>query len=118
MGTARHEALTTRATAIAARHGGRRTRFVDKDKTFWVQLRLAPTASGWKMSVVNHTTAIFRQIDKDTPRTHHDALEFPDGRMVLLTDVLEGQEATVLQLPAQPITVAEIKTQERVRHVG
>jgi hypothetical protein len=38
--------------------------------------------------------------------------------MVLLTDVLEGQEATVLQLPAQPITAAEIKAQERVRHVG
>jgi hypothetical protein len=92
MGTARHEALTTRATAIAARHGGRRTRFVDKDKTFWVQLRLAPTASGWKMIVVNHTTAIFRQINKDNPHTHHDALEFPDGRMVLLTDVWKARK--------------------------
>jgi hypothetical protein len=49
---------------------------------------------GWKVRVVNHTTAIFRQIDKDNPRTHHDALEFPDGRMVLLTDLLGGQEAT------------------------
>jgi hypothetical protein len=28
-------------------------------------------------------------------------LEFPDGQMVLLTNLLEGQEATVLQLPAQ-----------------
>ena len=35
---------------------------------------------GWKASTVNHTTAIFRQINKDDPRTHHDALEFPDGR--------------------------------------
>jgi hypothetical protein len=52
------------------------------------------------------------------PRTHHDALEFPDGQMVLLTDLWEGQEATVLQLPAQPVTAAEIKAQERVRHVG
>jgi hypothetical protein len=33
-------------------------------------------------------------------------------------DVLEGQEATVLQLPAQPATVAEAKAQERVAHVG
>src|SRR5262245_38348070 len=30
-------------------------------------------------------TAIFRQVDKDMPYTHHDALEFPDGAMVLLT---------------------------------
>ena len=49
---------------------------------------------------------------------HHDALEFPDGQMVLLTDVFEGQEATVLQLPAQPATAAEMKAQERVSYVG
>jgi hypothetical protein len=29
---------------------------------------------------------------------HHDALEFPDGEVVLLTQVCEGQHATVLQL--------------------
>ena len=73
---------------------------------------------GWKVVVLNHTTAIFRQINKHNPRTHHDALEFPDGRMVLLTDLFEGQEATVLQLPAQPVTPAEIKAQERVPHIG
>ena len=73
---------------------------------------------GWKANAVNHTTAIFRQINKDNPRTHHDALEFPDGQIVLLTDVFEGQEATVLQLPAQPATAAEAKAQERVAHVG
>jgi hypothetical protein len=73
---------------------------------------------GWKANTVNHTTAIFRQINKDDPRTHHDALEFPDGQMVLLTDVFEGQEATVLQLPAQPTTAAEAEAQERVAHVG
>lgn len=55
---------------------------------------------------------------KDDPRTHHDALEFPDGQIVLLTDVFEGQEATVLQLPAQPATAAEAEAQERVAHVG
>jgi hypothetical protein len=73
---------------------------------------------GWKACIVNHTTAIFRQVNKDNPRTHHDALEFPDGQMMLLTDLWEGQEATVLQLPAQPVTAAEIKAQERVLHVG
>ena len=73
---------------------------------------------GWEAGIVNHTTAIFRQINKHNPRTHHDALEFPDGRMVLLTDLFEGQEATVLQLPAQPVTPAEIKAQEWVPHIG
>jgi hypothetical protein len=72
---------------------------------------------GWKMIVLNHRTATFRQINKDNPRTHDDALEFPDGRMVLLTHLLEGQEATVLQLPAQPRTAAEPKAQKRIRNV-
>jgi hypothetical protein len=68
---------------------------------------------GWKVKVLKHTTAIFRQLNKDNPRTHHDALEFPDGNIVLLTNVLEGQDATVLQLPTRPATVGNIKAQER-----
>ncbi|HEY4816915.1 MAG TPA: hypothetical protein VIH67_05760 [Candidatus Acidoferrum sp.] len=64
-----------------------------------------------------HTTAIFRQVNMENPYTHHDALEFPDGQTVLLTGLVEGQEATVLQLPAQPVSAAEIKAQERVPHV-
>jgi hypothetical protein len=72
----------------------------------------------WKPRTVNHTTAIFRQINKHNPYTYHDALEFPDGQVALLTDLFEGQEATVLQLPAEPVIAAEIKAQERVRHVG
>lgn len=31
--------------------------------------------------------------------THRDALEFPDGRVVLVTRLCPGQKATVLQLP-------------------
>jgi len=73
---------------------------------------------GWKTAVIAHTTAIFRQINKDNPRTHHDALEFPNGETMLLTDLLEDQEATVLQLPARPVTAAKAKAQERVAHVG
>ena len=44
--------------------------------------------------------ARFRQINLDNAITHHDALEFPDGQVVLLTRLCEGQRATVLQLPA------------------
>jgi hypothetical protein len=73
---------------------------------------------GWMANMIAHTTAIFRQVNKDNPRTHHDALEFPDGQTVRLTDLFEGQEATVLQLPAQPATAAEAKAQERVAYVG
>jgi hypothetical protein len=46
--------------------------------------------------------ARFRQIDMDKPYTHHDALEFPDGRCVLVARLCKGQRATVLQLPASP----------------
>ena len=73
---------------------------------------------GWKAKTVNHTTAIFRQINKHEPLAYHDALEFPDGQIVLLTSLYESQEATVLQLPAQPATAAEAKAQERIAPVG
>ena len=52
----------------------------------------------WKTKMINHQTAIFRQINKETLAAHHDALEFPGGRTVLLTFLCEGQAATVLQL--------------------
>ena len=57
-------------------------------------------------------------MDKDVPQVHPDALEFPDGTCVLLTDLREGQEATVLQLPAQAKTPAEEAAQKRVNYVG
>ena len=39
----------------------------------------------WTKTFTDHKTAIFRQINQDNPATHHDALEFPDGQIVLLT---------------------------------
>jgi hypothetical protein len=44
--------------------------------------------------------ARFRQVNMDQPCVHHDALEFPDGKIVLVTRLCEGQRATVLQMPA------------------
>ena len=73
---------------------------------------------GWKTRTINHQTAIFRQVNKDKSAAHHDALEFPDGRTVLLTLLCEGQTAIVLQLPAQPVTAAEADAQKRVTYVG
>lgn len=48
---------------------------------------------------VKSTVARFRKINPHDPHAHHDALEFPDGKIVLLTKLREGQHATVLQLP-------------------
>src|ERR1700722_11657790 len=71
-----------------------------------------------KTKTISHQPAIFRQVNKEKLAAHHDALEFPDGRTVLLTLLCEGQAATVLQLPAQPATAAEADAQKRVAHVG
>jgi hypothetical protein len=43
--------------------------------------------------------ARFRQINLDNPAQHHDALEFANGRTVLVTDLIPGQKAKILQLP-------------------
>ena len=67
---------------------------------------------------MKHTTAIFRQVNREHPHMHHDAVEFPDGRSVLLTLLAEGQNATVLQLPADPKTASEARALERVAVVG
>ena len=49
---------------------------------------------------IGQRLARFRQINTNSAVVHHDALEFPDGQVVLLTRLIEGQRATVLQLPA------------------
>jgi hypothetical protein len=72
----------------------------------------------WRERVIRHKTAIFRQVNKDRAAAHHDALEFPDGRVVLLTLLCEGQRATVLQLPAQPKTAEEAASQQRAAYTG
>ena len=63
---------------------------------------------------ISQRLARFRQINLDNAVTHHDALEFPDGQVILLTRLCEGQRATVLQLPAAPGTAEEAGEQKRV----
>jgi hypothetical protein len=58
---------------------------------------------------LGHTVAKFQEINKDELHVHHDALEFPDGKIVLLTHLLKGQRATVLQLPASTLVTADDK---------
>jgi hypothetical protein len=72
----------------------------------------------WSKNVINHKTAIIRQINRGNSNAHHDALEFPDGQIVLLTELKAGQVGTVLQLPAtavgskvpQPLTYVPFPT--------
>jgi hypothetical protein len=51
--------------------------------------------------------ARFRQITNEIP-FHQDAVEFPNGKVVLLTKLARGQHAKVLQLPASVQTIEEL----------
>src|SRR6516162_8661393 len=68
--------------------------------------KVAREPTGFQLSIFKRhkrllvqKVARFRQINLENPHTHHDALEFPDGQIVLLTHLRAGQRATVLQLP-------------------
>ena len=85
---------------------------------FISKVRCLGTLFAWRDKIINYNTAIFRQINKDKVATHHDALEFPDGQIVQLTALAEGQEAAVLQLPAESKTAVEADPQRRVVYIG
>ena len=65
---------------------------------------------------VGDRLARFRQIALDKPYQHHDALEFSNGAIVLVTDLTAGQRATVLQLPASPIEERPQASQPAARY--
>jgi hypothetical protein len=54
----------------------------------------------WKIGA---RLARFRQVELDKPAQHHDALEFSNGKIVKLTDLVPGQRARVVQLPADRV---------------
>jgi len=72
----------------------------DQDVIYSQGFGLLPPRFGY--ASIPHRVARFRQIDITRPNTHHDALEFPNGEVVLVTMLREGLTATVLQLPADP----------------
>jgi hypothetical protein len=65
---------------------------------------------------VGDRMARFRQIDTEKSQVHHDALEFSNGTIVLVTDLVPGQRTTVLQLPASPIEERPQASQPAARH--
>jgi len=64
---------------------------------------------------VGARVARFRRINEEHPSMHHDALEFPGDRVVLLTHLREGQRATVLQLPAAQRSKSEAPAEQEQR---
>jgi hypothetical protein len=71
-----------------------------------------------KFGKLGKTVAQFRQINVGKRGVHRDALEFPDGEIVLLTRLCEGQRVTVLQLPAFPRPVNAKDGQKRESQVS
>jgi hypothetical protein len=59
----------------------------------------------WTRSI-NSRVGKFGKIDPHIPERHHDAIEFPDGSYVLVTQLCEGQRVSVLQLPVSQTTTA------------
>jgi hypothetical protein len=58
---------------------------------------------------LGYRVASFRQINKAQSNLHRDALELPNGEIVLLTHLCKGQRATVLQLPTSAPVKVEVK---------
>jgi hypothetical protein len=56
--------------------------------------------------------ARFCAVDTHLRDRHHDALEFPDGRKVLVTLLTDGQRATVLQLPVSRESADRLRSVE------
>ena len=67
---------------------------------------------------VDHKVARFRQVNVADPNLHHDALEFPSGQIVMVTRLVAGQRATVLQLPASTRDHGGAKESEQVSSTG
>ena len=76
-----------------------------------------PITSCWD-NTPRGTVAVFGQTNKDQKHVHHDQLEFPDGKSLMLTSLRAGLRCTVLQLPAVPQTPQEEAFQKRAEFAG
>jgi hypothetical protein len=60
----------------------------------------APSGFWMRSKKLGANLARFRRVNEGCRTMHHDALELPGGRVVLVTRLTEGQRARVIQLPA------------------
>ena len=61
---------------------------------------------------INSRVGKFGKIDPHIHDRHHDAVEFPDGNYVLVTQLCEGQRVSVLQLPVTQPVYPPLRTAE------
>jgi hypothetical protein len=61
---------------------------------------------------INSRVGKFGKIDPLVPERHHDAVEFADGSYVLVTQLVEGQRVTVLQLPVTRPIATPVSTEQ------
>jgi hypothetical protein len=108
-GTRGFASVTDATTAVCLLPG---TEVAFASEVTYADWRFGSLFTGAFRVKTSHKTAIFREINKGKAGIHRDALEFPDGNIVLLTRLYEGQEATVLQLPAETRVPVEVKKQE------
>jgi hypothetical protein len=66
---------------------------------FEEDIKYAHPVLWFRHRTIKERVARFRQLNMGNPHVHHDALEFPGGKLVLVTNLLEGQTLSVLQLP-------------------
>ena len=81
-----------------------------------LRISLCCDAAHQTARTLSHSAILGLQLD--FAADFHDALEFPDGSVILLTSLWEGQEAVVLQLPAQAKTASESEAQKRAVYIG
>ncbi|HEU5017527.1 MAG TPA: hypothetical protein VFT69_06095 [Pseudolabrys sp.] len=83
-------------------------------------VEVEPAVSLFRNQNLKQRVARFREVEMDRPYVHHDALEFPDGQVALVTSLVEGQRLTVLQLPAaeHPAKAAPEETREESREIS
>lgn len=71
-----------------------------------------------KRKVIDSHVARFRQLDRELPCRHHDALEFANGDIVLINDLVEDQKLTVLQLGCEVPAAEPTETDEVIRTIA
>lgn len=71
----------------------------EKDIKYYRRFNLLRFSRGYR-------SAKFQRFNIGKSRDEHDALEFPDGRIVMVSELVAGQTATVVQVPpsAQPVS--------------
>ena len=83
----------------------------EKDVECDASFRFLPTRKS------THRVARFRQVNLNRPAAHHDALEFPDGKIVLVTDLCV-REFQGIVVSRRPVEVDLPKTRNFVRRLA